>query len=740
MSSSIHEDDSSSQHQNASGSKRPRTGRPKTIEDHSPPSSKVLKSVVDVSLFPILPANKRPIAPRLVDYMAPGGTLRYRPRPEWYNDMSSGPSRRSGVSSQGHHRRLSNTDAEDNNEEHSDSDDSHERRRPQQQEAHAARRRRSRRRRQAPAAADALIPPAAFEELLPLAARVHVAAAAAATAARHAGSDSENDSPATTGIDDIEAADKTPSTFGKDFDPALHVAIRENATQAALSLLSMGAPIGAENVKGVTPLILAAQKGNLAVVEDLLSRGASPSATSVNGTTAVLQASHFGHLEIIHTLLNAGGSRLMELANYNHTTPLMRAAQEGHIACVRLLLKRGALTNRRNRVQMTSLMLASQRGHAKICQLLINYGADLDAMTAQDSTSLLLACKRTHMDVVKVLVTAGCELWVRDARGRTAREVAQRRELEDIAFMLDPLVQIAMMRQEARSQRSIALMNMWTLLQQERATIRLEQGHNATIHKLVPLLERHDLPYHLSQSTTVALLRTMTLPAPLVEAIAQFAPLPAIWDKRIGLLTKRCLVNADAAVVCGLDLVDEIIEEGGFCEACDSAEAKPPNDYESWVSRESSVVRIERLHARISPNICDSCFLFTLQKVWKSCSRRNSKVVASRPENRVRPNATLATVHGPQDPKRPSLVELRRQAGFLQVLAHRFPNVGQVLMAAPYNVPPVVVQQLITISDIQSLVRRMGSRGVHFDPPVAMDLIMLTSRLCSWYSRERDEQ
>jgi hypothetical protein len=137
--------------------------------------------------------------------------------------------------------------------------------------------------------------------------------------------------------------------------------------------------------------------------------------------------------------------------------------------------------------------------------------------------------------------------------------------------------------------------------------------------------------------------------------------------------------------------------------------------------------------------MCAFSFLWTLQKDWKSWSRRNSKVVESRPEDRVRPNATLATVHGPQDPKRPSLVELRRQAGFLQVLAHRFPHVGQVLMAAPYNVPPVVVQQLVTISDIQSLVRRMGSRGVHFDPPVAMDLIMLTSRLCSWYSRERDE-
>ena len=34
----------------------------------------------------------------------------------------------------------------------------------------------------------------------------------------------------------------------------------------------------------------------------------------------------------------------------------------------------------------------------------------------------------------------------------------------------------------------------------------------------------------------------------------------------------------------------------------------------------------------------------------------------------------------------------------------------------------------------------MGSRGVHFETPVAMDLIMLASRLASWYSSARENQ
>ena len=375
-----------------------------------------------------------------------------------------------------------------------------------------------------------------------------------------------------------------PSTFGKDFDFALHVAIRENSTPAAMELLASGAPVDMENAKGVTPLILASQKGNLIIVKELLRRGASTSATTVNGTTAVLQAAHFGHLQIIRVILHAGGARLVELANYNHTTPLMRAAQEGHLRVVRYLLSKGALVNRRNRVHMTALMLASQRGHADTVKLLIEYRADLDAMTEQNSTSLLLACKRSHLGVVRALVTAGCELWVRDQRGRTAREAADRRNLKEMSRLLDPLMQVDMMRQDARRKRNWSLVRMWSLLQQDRARVPFERhGANDSIHQLLPTVEGANLPSHLAQSSTQALIRAMALPAPLIQAVAQFAPIPSIWDRRIALLTKQCLVNADAAVMSGLDLVDEILEDGGYLEACDAAQVAPPTNFPSWV-------------------------------------------------------------------------------------------------------------------------------------------------------------
>lgn len=418
---------------------------------------------------------------------------------------------------------------------------------------------------------------------------------------------SQGPTKGTASNDDQELAQSSvpmPAKFGRDLDPALLVTIRESANEATLELLRWGASVEAENAKGVTPLILASQKGNIAIVEELLRRGANPLRTTVNGTTAVLQAAHFGHLDVLHLLLKAGGPALVEMANSNHTTPLMRAAQEGHVLIVQALLDRGASVNRRNRVQMTALMLASQRGHAEVCQALVNKNAELDSMTYQHSTALLLACKRGNVNVARVLITAGCELWVQDSRGRTARELAQRRDMKELVSILDSHVQLDWMQQEQRKKRNYEMIAIWNLLQEERALIPLHAEEDVrpryvSIHQIMKELQQTPpqqlsmnkrnnmpptLPYHLSQPSTQALLRTMTLPQPLVELITKFLPLPRMWEKRVGMISKRSVINADAAVMCSLDLIDEILEEGGFLEACDYTNVTPPTHFPSWVS------------------------------------------------------------------------------------------------------------------------------------------------------------
>ena len=526
----------------------------------------------------------------------------------------------------------------------------------------------------------------------------------------------------------MDTTERTPavSAAATTTEPALFLAIRENATDAALKLIRAGASVTLESSKGITPLVLAAQKGNISIVQALLEAGAHPASVAANGSTALLQAAHFGHLPVVRHLLQRGPPQLAEMANLNSTTPLMRAAQEGHAEIVLDLLRVGAAVNRRNRCHMSALMLASQRGHDSVCQHLIQYGADVDARTHQDSTSLLLACKRSHVSVIHRLVAAGCELWVKDSRGRTARDVVQRRlelardaptreKCQSMLGLLDSPVQQHLMRLHGRQLRFHVLMAHWHLLHQERAIVAvpLSDGPPMNLSQVPALLDHtapYRLPYPLGLKSTQALLRTMLLPAPLVQLIAAFMPLPHFWERSIGMLTRRATIDPDETVVTALDLMDEILEEGGFVEACDAASVPPPPHHATW-------------------------------RDWKAFGRRCGQVIPVTTDptgttNHRRPNVTLATVATPAKTDHPTLVEHRRAAGFLSVLRDN-PRLARFLQTPPSTMAAPLCAQLSRTADLGSLVRRMSS-GIHVDTTVAMDLVMLVSRLCGWYWRHSE--
>jgi len=386
-------------------------------------------------------------------------------------------------------------------------------------------------------------------------------------------------------------------SFGDDRDSAVHYCIRSDYFDAARKLISEGPCrlIHVENLKGMTPIILAAQSGNLAMVQYLHELGANTSHVSVNGSTTALQAAHFGHLHVLKFILGIN-SGLLEQSNQHKTTPLMRASQENHLSVVKFLCELGAGVNGKNLQGMTALMLASQRGNAEVCRYLIQHGADVDAMTERSSTSLIFACKGEHLQTVQVLVCGGAELFIKDGRGRTPREICLHRishptqptsnpeTIQKIVSLLDPLVQVDLMRCQARSERSFSWIRLWTLLQEDRA--RLRGVEDRQFHDAVEIAGERDL----FSPTDMAWFRMLCLPAPLVRHIAEFCPLPNHFGRRLSLLFKRCSHDANSALVACFDIIDEVLEERGFLQALDQALIPPPAAYSSWVSLFNAVL------------------------------------------------------------------------------------------------------------------------------------------------------
>jgi ankyrin repeat protein len=130
------------------------------------------------------------------------------------------------------------------------------------------------------------------------------------------------------------------------------------------------------NRYGVTPLSLACQNGNAAIVELLLEHGADPNTTLRGGETV-----------------------------------LMTAARTGKPGAVSALLKRGAEVNAKERRGQTALMWAAADGQAEVVELLIKAGADIHA-TLPDSgfTPFLFAVRDGRTDVVHALLKAGVDI------------------------------------------------------------------------------------------------------------------------------------------------------------------------------------------------------------------------------------------------------------------------------------------------------------------------------------------
>ena len=377
--------------------------------------------------------------------------------------------------------------------------------------------------------------------------------------------------------------------FGEEYDSALHNCIRRGHVDAAQKLILEGPPriVQVVNRKGVSPVILAAQNGHLALVKLLLEHGANILHVTRTGSTAVLQAAHFGHLDVVKLLVGINKD-LLERCNQRKTTPLMRACQENHLHVVKFLCEQGVRVNEKNLQGMTALMLASQRGNAEICDCLTQRGADLNAMTEQASTSLILACKREHLQTVEVLVRAGAELYIKDGKGRTARDICLHRSirrrhasnpeiLQKLIAVLDPSAQVDLMRLQARKDRSFSWIRTWTLLQDDRA--RLRGLEDQPFHVAVGMAER----CCMFSPASMAWFRMLALPAPLVSHIAGFCPLPNHFYRRLALLLDRCTHDANSALVACFDIVDEVLEERGFLVALDEALIPPPSHYPSWV-------------------------------------------------------------------------------------------------------------------------------------------------------------
>jgi len=98
--------------------------------------------------------------------------------------------------------------------------------------------------------------------------------------------------------------------------------------------------VNAVDMKGFTPLVLAAYNEQAAIVDFLIANGADLNVQDAAGNTALMGVSFKGYKEIAKRLLDAGAN--VNLRNSNGAPAITFAATFGHLQIAEWLLQHGA--------------------------------------------------------------------------------------------------------------------------------------------------------------------------------------------------------------------------------------------------------------------------------------------------------------------------------------------------------------------------------------------------------------
>ena len=201
-----------------------------------------------------------------------------------------------------------------------------------------------------------------------------------------------------------------PDAAGDDGSTALHWAAYLDDAEASAALLRAGAR-AEPNRYGVTPLALAAQNGNAAIVRQLVAAGVDPNdpRQAVNtGETVLMHAARAGRVEAVRALVEAGAD-VDAQEGWNGQSALMWAAAEGHVPVVETLIAAGADVHARSGSGATPLLFAARKGSLEAVRALLAAGADVDGRRPDGAGPLLAAVVNGHEDLVDLLLEAGAD-------------------------------------------------------------------------------------------------------------------------------------------------------------------------------------------------------------------------------------------------------------------------------------------------------------------------------------------
>lgn len=205
------------------------------------------------------------------------------------------------------------------------------------------------------------------------------------------------------------------------------------------SLFENGADVGVQTkTEQDTAFHYVALAGNNDILMQMLSYLSSTEvAKALNrqnamGWTPLLIAAHKGHMELVNSLLT-NHSRV-DVFDNDGRSALHLAAERGYQSVCDALLSHKAFINSKSRVGRTALHLAALNGYANLVKFLVkDHNAVVDILTLKKQTPLHLAASSGQLEVCKLLLDLGANIDATDDQGQKPVHGASQNNHSEVA-------------------------------------------------------------------------------------------------------------------------------------------------------------------------------------------------------------------------------------------------------------------------------------------------------------------
>jgi ankyrin repeat protein len=168
----------------------------------------------------------------------------------------------------------------------------------------------------------------------------------------------------------------------------------------------------AERKNGITELMVACSRGELARAEALVAGGEDVNARDRFGHTPLMYAAGAGHASVVEMLLSSGADAGAK--NQNNLTAFELAAARGHRAVAELL-------------RDARFFHAARDGDVRLLTEMIDSGANVNAVYPGGWTALMTAALYDRHEVAAALIARGADPRLQNDTGWTALLIAERK-------------------------------------------------------------------------------------------------------------------------------------------------------------------------------------------------------------------------------------------------------------------------------------------------------------------------